>query len=67
MPNQEKLIVLGYADDTNLFPEDDTSIIEINNIIIKFENATGAILNRDKKTKIYGLGSWNNRTNWPLP
>ena len=65
-PNQEKTIVLGYSDDTNLFPKDDASIIEINKIIIKFEDATGARLNRDRKTKIYGLGSWNNRTNWPL-
>ena len=62
----QKMIVLGYADDTNLFPKDDLSIIEINNIIIKFENATGAVLNRNKKTKIYGLGSWNNRQTWPL-
>ena len=60
------MIVLGYADDTNLFPKDDLSIIEINNIIIKFENATGAVLNRNKKTKICGLGSWNNRQTWPL-
>ena len=65
-PNQEKLIVLGYADDTSLFPKNDESIIEIDNIIKKFENATGAKLNRNKKTKIYGLGSWNDRTNWPL-
>ena len=48
-PNHEKLIVIGYADDTSLFPKNDPSIIEINNIIIKFENATGAELNRYKK------------------
>ena len=65
-PNQEKIIVIGYADDTSLFPKNDESIVEINNIIIKFENATGAKLNRNKKTKIFGLGSWKDRTNWPL-
>ena len=48
------------------FQKNDESIIEINNIVIKFENATGAILNRNKKTKIYGLGAWNKSSNWPL-
>ena len=64
-PNREKLIVLGYADDTHLFPKNDESIVEINNIVIKFELATGAVLNRNK-TKIYGLGRWNERSIWPL-
>ncbi len=50
-PNHEKLIVIGYEDDTSLFPKKYPSIIEINNVIVKFENATGAELNRDKKLK----------------
>ena len=64
-PNNEKLVVLGYADDTNLFPKNEQSIIEIDNVIKLFEIATGAVLNRSK-TKIYGLGMWNNRSIWPL-
>ena len=61
---QQKL--LGYADDTSIMLRDDESLIEVNNIIVKFENATGARLNRNHKTKIFGLGQWRNRRQWPL-
>ena len=35
-------------------------------VIKLFETATGAILN-ENKTKIFGLGSWNNKVEWPIP
>ena len=41
------------------------SLLEVENVIIKFEQATGAILNKDK-TKIFGLGKWKDRVQWPL-
>ena len=51
--HQQKLI--GYADDTNILVRDNNSLIDINNIIVEFESATGAKLNRNKKTKIMDL------------
>ena len=37
------------------------------NIVSHFEKATGAILNRNNKTKVFGLGKWKNREQWPIP
>ncbi len=31
-----------------------------------FEAASGALLNRNRKTTIMGLGSWGDRQDWPL-
>ena len=66
MPNNNTLKILGFADDTNLFLRDNNSIREAMNAIAKFEKATGAILNKEK-TKIYGIGAWDNKIDWPLP
>ena len=66
LPNNNVLKILGFADDTNLFLRDNNSIIEAMNVISKFEKATGALLNKNK-TKIYGIGAWNNKIEWPLP
>ena len=66
LPNNNSLKILGFADDTNLFLRDNNSIIEAMNVISKFEKATGALLNKDK-TKIFGIGAWNNKVEWPLP
>ena len=66
LPNDKCLKILGYADDTTLFLKDNLSILEIMRVINKFEKATGAILNKDK-TKIYGMGTWNNKLEWPVP
>ena len=66
LPNNNTLKISGYADDTNLFTIDHESILNIFSIIRKFESATGAILNKNK-TKIYGLGVWKNKIEWPIP
>ena len=66
LPNNNTLKISGYADDTNLFTMDQESILNIFSIIRKFESATGAILNKNK-TKIYGLGLWKNKVEWPIP
>ena len=60
LPNNNSLKILGYADDTNLL------FIEAMKVIKMFETATGAILN-ENKTKIFGVGSWNNKVEWPIP
>ena len=66
LPNDNVIKISGYADDTNLFTINDSSIINVFNVIKKFEAATGALLNKGK-TKIFGIGSWANRIEWPIP
>ena len=66
MPNATETLLLGYADDTNVLILNEESLIEMGKIISYFEKATGAILNRNDKTKIFGLGKWANREQWPI-
>ena len=66
IPGNIKLILAGYADDTNVIVTDINSLLEISNIISDFELATSSKLNRDKKTKIFGVGQWRDRQQWPL-
>ena len=44
---------------------DEDSLLEIFNLISKFEKAMESRLNRSK-TKLYGIGRWQNRTHWPI-
>ena len=57
--------LLGYADDTSFIVSDETSIIECFEILNKFELASGIKLNKNK-TKLFGIGSWKNRQQWPV-
>ena len=66
MPGNNQLKLVGYADDTNIIVRDHDSLLEIDKIISSFEVATGSRLNRNNKTKIFGLGSWKDRQQWPL-
>ena len=66
LPGNDEIKLLGYADDTNIIVIDTNSLTEINNIITNFELATGSELNRNNKTKIYGVGQWQNRQQWPM-
>ena len=66
LPNNNSLKISGYADDTNMYTIDNESIVNIFNVITMFEAATGAILNK-RKTKIYGIGAWKNKIEWPIP
>ena len=66
LPNENELKISGYADDTNLFTIDNESIVNIFNVLNQFEAATGASLNKSK-TKIYGIGTWKNKIDWPIP
>ena len=44
--------------------EEDLKIIE--NVFVKFEDVSGAILSRSSKSKVMGLGAWKDRVVWPL-
>ena len=54
-----------YMDDTQIMSSDPQDLVVFNQVMVKFEAQSGAILSRDKKTKILGLGSWQGRTEWP--
>ena len=67
MPDATETTLLGYADDTTVLILNNESLIEMENIVSHFEKATGAILNCNNKTKVFGLGKWKNREQWPIP
>jgi hypothetical protein len=55
----------GYADDTTIAPTTDESIEETFAVYAKFEQASGARLNRGKSKGMW-LGSWKQRTDTPF-
>ena len=57
----------GFVDDSELVVISDEDFRTIDEIVGKFEAVSGAILNRNKKSKVLGLGSWKTREVWPLP
>ena len=55
-----------YCDDLNFLSESESDLILIDEIFVKFEDISGAILSRSMKSKVMGLGPWKNREQWPL-
>ena len=55
-----------YVDDINVVLEDPRDMVLIDDIFVKFEAFSGAILNRSEKTKCMGLGDFKGRKTWPL-
>jgi len=57
----------GYVDDVAVLSEDEADLPRLDSAVRDFELASGAILNRNRKSMILGLGSWEARSVWPLP
>ena len=55
-----------YCDDVNVLTNNVSDFFVLDDAVRKFESISGAILSRDKKCKVMGLGSWANRVDWPL-
>ena len=55
-----------YCDDVNVLTNNVSDFLVLDGAVRKFEVISGAILSRDKKCKVLGLGSWANRVDWPL-
>ena len=51
-------LVLAYVDDVDIIGDDDEDIILVDGVCRLFERMSGAILNRNRKSAILGLGSW---------
>ena len=58
--------VESYCDDVNIITTKDEDLRIVNAAVEKFEAVSGAILSRNKKCQILGLGRWSKRENWPL-
>jgi len=58
---------LAYVDDVDVLGQSDEDLLLANNICLQFEAMSGAILNRNRKSAIIGLGAWAGRQDWPLP
>lgn len=48
LPNNQKKVIQGYADDTYFFIATEDSVSEVYNEIVLFEKASGAKLNKSK-------------------
>ena len=60
-----KLIDKAYCDDVQTLSEDVDDLVKFDEVMQKFENMSGAILSRNKKSKVIGLGKWRGKQNWP--
>ena len=60
-------IDFSYMDDVEILGDDLRDISRTDRICRRFEAASGAILNRNRKTVVLGLGTWAGRQEWPLP
>ena len=56
----------AYCDDINLLTDDLGDFVKMSEEVSKFESYSGAILSRDKKSKVVGFGKWAGRENWPV-
>ena len=65
LPDTSQIKILGYADDSNLLILSEDSLLEAFALIDKFGKTMGSRLNRTK-TKIFGIGAWKGREQWPI-
>jgi hypothetical protein len=56
----------AYMDDVQALGDDLQDILRVDSACRDFEAASGALLNRNRKSTIVGLGSWAGRQDWPL-
>ena len=55
----------SYMDNTQFLSSDLEDLVVFNQVMMKFEAQSGALLSRDRKTKVMGLGSWRGKEDWP--
>ena len=56
----------AYCDDVNVLTDRMSDFLVVDLAVRKFEAVSGAILSREKKSKVIGFGTWKNRIDWPL-
>ena len=61
-----KQVSEAFCDDINLFVTQDEDLHAIGRSVLEFEKASGAILSRNNKCVVLGLGKWSNKQSWVL-
>ena len=56
----------SYYDDLNVLTDGEEDFTKLADTVIQFEDVSEAILSRDKKCKVLGVGIWSERNYWPL-
>ena len=58
--------VEAYCDDVNIMTTNVDDLRIVDSAVTSFEQISGAILSRNFKCKVLGLGLWKNKMIWPL-
>ena len=56
-----------YMDDIQFLSSNEEDLVTFNRVFRQYEAQSGAMLSRDRKSKVMGLGQWRGKQNWPLP
>ena len=56
---------LDYCDDVEVISDDTQDLVRFDQVMTMFEATSGAILSRNEKSKVLGLGSWKGKDDWP--
>ena len=56
----------SYCDDINIITTNEQDLYIVDEGVRKFEVVSGAILSRNHKFKILGVGRWTMKNTWPL-
>ena len=54
-----------YLDDVQLLTGEEQDLVMFDRVMVRFELQSGALLSRDKKSNVMGLGQWQGREDWP--
>ena len=55
----------SYSDDVETLSNDVNDLVKFDNVMKKFEKTSGALLSRNKKSKVMGVGLWKDKQDWP--
>ena len=56
---------IDYCDDTEVVSSDIEDLVRFNKVMTMFEATSGAILSRNDKSKVLGIGAWKGKEDWP--
>ena len=59
-------VLESFCDDVNIVTEHTEDLLKADVIVSNFEKMSGAILSRNNKCKILGIGDWKSREDWPI-
>ena len=54
-----------YCDDIEFISSDILDLVKFDKVMRKFEVTSGAMLSRNVKSKVMGLGAWRGKEDWP--